>query len=327
MNEDSNTRLSPQRVRAAKSLLSIAVIFIVVIGLYFIVRSLPIDALGEIRHRTIAWWSVPLVASLQVLFWLLASEIWRRVVHFSTGSNMTLWESYLQLAVVGIGKYVPGKVWGFVARAGDMYRQQIPIHLSLFSSIVEQVLAIAGAVIISLLAALIALPEYRLATTAVGLIVLIGTVGATTWIPAITHWLIRRRYHQNELPALPGLDIMSVTRFALAYALLWVLTGLVFSSIFFSLFDASITYENIAALVLANTAGIVLGFFAFFVPGGIGVREAIAAFVLAGFVPLREALLAAVCYRAWLILIDGFNALLILGREASGDRRVPAPGD
>ena len=90
---------------------------------------------------------------------------------------------------------------------------------------------------------------------------------------------------------------------------------------YFSLFDASITRESVAALTLANTTGIVLGFFAFFVPGGIGVREAVATFILAGFMPVREALLAAVCYRAWMILIDGLNALLILGREASMAKR------
>ena len=103
--------------------------------------------------------------------------------------------------------------------------------------------------------------------------------------------------------------------------MLWVLSGLIFSIIYFSLFDASITRESVAALTLANTSGIVLGFFAFFVPGGIGVREAVTTFILAGFIPVREALLAAVCYRAWMILIDGLNALLILGREASMAKR------
>ena len=78
------------------------------------------------------------------------------------------------------------------------------------------------------------------------------------------------------------------------------------------------TAERIAALVLANTAGIVVGFFAFFVPAGIGVREAVATIVLGAFTPLREALLAAIAYRAWIVLFDGINAVFVLIREARG---------
>jgi len=132
---------------------------------------------------------------------------------------------------------------------------------------------------------------------------------------------LRRRNIQDIPENIPEYHAKGVFRFTLAYSMLWVLSGLIFSIIYFSLFDASIIRENVAALTLANTTGIVLGFFAFFVPGGIGVREAIATFVLAGFVPVREALLAAVCYRAWMILIDGLNALLILGREVSMAKR------
>lgn len=310
-----------------KPLLSITIILLVVICVYFLVRALPLDVLGEIRQRPIAWWSLPLIALSQILFWLLAAEIWRRVVALSTGTNITLWSSYLQLAVVGVGKYVPGKIWGFVARAGDMYRHRIPIHLSAMSSVVEQVFVIAGALLIAIIAALVALPQYWIVITLVGLSLLVSAIVASGRIPAMTRWLLRRRNMNGEMDHLPNYKASAVLRFALAYALLWLMNGLIFSAVYYSLFDASITRESVAALILANTAGIVLGFFAFFVPGGIGVREAVATFVLAGFVPLREALLAAVCYRAWLILVDGLNALLILGREASGAKRLSTAGD
>ena len=39
--------------------------------------------------------------------------------------------------------------------------------------------------------------------------------------------------------------------------------------------------------------------------------------VLAGFVPLREALLLVVAYRGWMILFDGVNGVLLFAREAS----------
>jgi len=313
--------MNRKRASTLRPLLSIVVVLLVVISLYFVVRALPIDTLGDIRPKRIAWWSLPLIALLQFVFLFLAAEIWRRVVRIMTGTQITLWSSYLQLAVVAVGKYVPGKVWGFVARAGEMYRQQIPVHLSVMSSVVEQMLLMTGALLVSIVAALIALPQFRIAIIVIGIILLLGAIVASSRIPALTRWLLRRRNVQDIPENIPEYRPKSVFRFTLAYGMLWVLSGLIFSIIYFSLFDASITRESVAALTLANTTGIVLGFFAFFVPGGIGVREAVTTFILAGFIPVREALLAAVCYRAWMILIDGLNALLILGREASLAKR------
>jgi uncharacterized membrane protein YbhN (UPF0104 family) len=313
MNEGRTATLRP--------LISIAVVLLVVAGLFFVVRALPIDALGDIRPKRIAWWSLPLIALLQIVFLFVAAEIWRRVVGLTTGTRITLWSSYLQIALVTVGKYVPGKVWGFVARAGVMYRQQIPVHLSVMSSVVEQVLVVTGALLIAIVAALIALPEYRLAIIGMGGLLLLAATVAASRIPALTHWILKRRKVRDIPEKFPDFQAASVLGYTLAYGMLWILSGLIFSIIYFSLFDASITRESVAALTLANTAGIVLGFFAFFVPGGIGVREAVATFVLAGFIPVREALLAAVCYRAWMILIDGLNGLLILAREASAAKR------
>jgi uncharacterized membrane protein YbhN (UPF0104 family) len=202
-----------------------------------------------------------------------------------------------------------------------MYRQQIPVHLSVMSSVVEQMLLMTGALLVAVVAALIALPQYRIAIIVIGVFLLLGAIVASSRIPGLTRWLLRRRNVQDIPEKIAEYRPDSVFRFTLAYGMLWILSGLIFSIIYFSLFDASITRESVAALTLANTTGIVLGFFAFFVPGGIGVREAVATFILAGFMPVREALLAAVCYRAWMILIDGLNALLILGREASMAKR------
>lgn len=327
MTESDANRTGQTRAARLRPLLSMALILLAVLGVAFAVRGVPMDVLGEIRLRIIPWWTFPLIAFLQLLFLLLAADIWRRVVTVTTGTGITLWSSYLQLAVVAIGKYVPGKVWGFVARAGEMYRQRIPVHLSVSSSIVEQVLVLAGAILIAVIAALFALPDYRIATTIIGLLLVIATGIASSRIPGLTRWMMRRNGIDGGAGQIARLRARDIFGIVFSYTVLWLLSGLTFAAIYYSLFDASITLEGVSALTLGNTAGIVLGFFAFFVPGGIGVREAVATFVLSGFVPIREALLAAVCYRGWLVLIDALNALLILGREAAAARREPVRGD
>lgn len=299
-----------------RPLVSIAAVLLAVLALYYVVRALPLEMLGEIRPKRIAWWTIPLIGALQVLFLFLAAEIWRRVVRALTGAKITFWSSYLQLAVVAVGKYVPGKVWGFVARTGEMYRQQIPVHLSVMSSIVEQLLVVTGALLVAIAAALFALPQYRLPIIVVGAALFALAIATLVKVPSLTRWLLRYRGVRDIPAEMPGYHATSVIGFSVGYAGLWILSGLIFSIIYFSLFEAPVQTESVAALTLANTTGIVLGFFAFFVPGGLGVREAVATGVLAGFVPVREALLAAVSYRAWMILIDGVNGVIIMVREA-----------
>ena len=316
MDEGLNSPGSKSSGSMLRPLVSIGVILLAVISLYFAVRTLPLEMLGEVRPKHLAWWTLPLIVLLQFVFLFVAAEIWRRMVRVLTGTTCTLWDSYLQLAVVTVGKYVPGKVWGFVARAGDMYRQNIPVHLSMMSSVIEQLLLMTGGLVISIIAALIALPQYRVEIIIAGGLLSLVAIVVLIKVPALTRWILRHKRIQEIPRQIPGYQVISVIAFTLAYAALWILSGSIFSIIYFSLFDVSFSVEIIAALILANTLGIVLGFFAFFVPGGIGVREAITVGVLAGFLPVREALLAAVCYRAWLVLMDGLNAILILVREA-----------
>ncbi len=192
-----------RRAPTLKPLLSIAVVLLVVIGLYWVVRALPFDTLGNIRPKQIAWWSLPLIALLQLVFLFLAAEIWRRLVRILTGTQITLWSSYLQLAVVTVGKYVPGKVWGFVARAGEMYRHQIPVHLSVMCSVVEQMLLMTGALLIVTVAALIALPKYWIAIMVIGVLLLLAAIVASSRIPALTRWLLRRRNIQDIPEKIP----------------------------------------------------------------------------------------------------------------------------
>ena len=103
MTERRDIPTDLRRASTLKPLLSIAVVLLVVTGLYFVVRALPFDALGDIRPKRIAWWSLPLIAFLQFVFLFLAAEIWRRLVRILTGTHITLWSSYLQLAVVAVG--------------------------------------------------------------------------------------------------------------------------------------------------------------------------------------------------------------------------------
>ena len=301
-----------------------AMVLLLAVALIFVIRAAPFEVLGDIRPGTVTLSAVLMIGSMQIIFLLLATETWRRVVRVLTGANVGLVSSYMQLAAVAVGKYVPGKVWGFLARTGEMNRKNVPVHMAVMSSVVEQMLLLAGALVVAVGAAMVAIPQLSGPVLIVGIAGLAGIVFASMKIPTIANWLLRKKM-PNALPVrIDGYHPIGILRFVFAYAVIWLFSGAIFSTIYFSLFDVAVTAERVAALVLGNTLGIALGFFAFFVPGGIGVREAVATIVLAPFVPVREALLAAVAYRAWMVLIDGLNGVVLLVREARRNNTLPA---
>jgi hypothetical protein len=196
--------------------------------------------------------------------------------------------------------------------------------MSLVSTAIEQAVMLSGATIVSVVAAVIVYPEHSAVILCLGLVTVIGFVVASTRFPDIARWIVRKRFPKSDSGKLIGLDALSVLKFSLSYVVPWVLSGAIFSVIYFSLFDVAVTVDRIAALVLANTIGITIGFFAFFAPGGIGIREAVTSGILATSFPLREALLAAVAYRALLVIVDGLNAVLIIFKEVQYSRLIAA---
>lgn len=296
-------------------LYSIGLILLAIAALVYVVAALSVDSLGELRLRQLAWWFFPAITALHVLFLLLSAEVWRRVVRALTAARTGYVQAYLQMAVIAVGKYVPGKIWGFIARAGQMSREQVPLHKSITSGVVEQILVLAGATIIATGAGIVSFPEYVPLIVVVGIALLAGAIIVTANVPTVTRWIMHRRGQDDVPDSVEDYHWVGVLRFSFAYAFLWLISGIILAIIYFALFDVAVTAQRIAALVLANTIGIVAGFFALFAPGGLGVREAVTTAVLTPFLPIHEALLAAVAFRAWLVLFDGGNALLLITSE------------
>jgi hypothetical protein len=219
------------------------------------------------------------------------------------------------MASVAAGKYIPGKVWGFVARTGQLNRIEVPAQMSVISTIIEQLILLAGGSMVIFLAVLVAFPDYATVVVVAGIALVILLLVVFRHVPAVLQWLQRRKGNGSvALPDVVG-GVGRWFRFSVAYSILWLLNAMLLCVIYFSLFDAQVTIEKVAALTLANTVGFIVGFVAIFAPGGIGVREATTVAVLAPFFPLGEALIATIALRAWMVLFDGINAVILLAAE------------
>jgi uncharacterized membrane protein YbhN (UPF0104 family) len=293
----------------------IGLIFLGLVGLILVVSALPLDALGELRLQSVAPWVIPAVAALHIGYLLLSAEVWRRMVRMVTGMRIAYDDAYMQMAAVAVGKYFPGKVWGFIARVGQLRREKVSTHLAVTSSVIEQILVIAGGGIVIVASGFLIVPGYRVLIVVLGSLIVAGLVFVSYNVPVIVHWLGRLPV-QDELSEDVRFGPLRLLMFSLAYAALWLISGIILSIIYFSAFGASISVQGVASIILANTIGFIAGFLAVFAPGGLGVREAVTVLVLTPFLPVREVIIAAIALRALIVLFDGINAVIMLVSES-----------
>ena len=302
-------------------LISIAVVLLVLIAIIYLVSAIPVDALSDVRFRHLPVWTIPLLVLMHMAYLLLAAEVWRRIVLVITGVRGTYTDAYLQMVSAAIGKYVPGKIWGIVARTAQLHRVGISAQMSIVSSVAEQLLVFIAGGIVTLAAAFVIIPEYRPLIAAASVALLAGLILLPRLLPAVVRWVQRRRGQAESVDVVLRNDVWQLLGLTFAHVLMWLIGGALLCVIYFSVFDAAITTNGVVALILANTVGFIVGFLAVFAPGGIGVREATTVAILAPFFPLREALIAAVALRAWIVLFDGINCGIMLVAELNNTAR------
>ena len=250
---------------------------------------------------------------IQATFWLAAANIWQHIVALTAQIRLTVLGSLSQLFTMSLGKYIPGKIWGMLARGLQMRHHGITTDSAIVATFFEQFLMLQASVVLSLL--LFGFISYGplawLAVAAAAGVVVFGqplqTLGTVVYVKILRYWgkdtfsekrLVMRRKDQTIL--------------LIKFIILWVLSGLVLVGLYFSFFDGSYSIRLVLSLILANTVGITFGFFAIFAPAGIGVREGIISAILVNQMPLTEAMLLTLLYRLWVVVIEFSGGLLSL---------------
>lgn len=294
---------------------SIALVLLVLIAIIYLVSALPVEVLSDVRFRDLPPWTIPVLILMHMGYLLLAAEVWRRLVFAVAGVRSTFGDAYLQMVSVAVGKYVPGKIWGVVARTAQLHRVGVSAQITIVSSVAEQLVVFLAGGIVAICAAFFVFPDYRPFIAAAGLASLFGLALVPRFVPGIVRWVQRRRGEDEMASSVPRVGLMQWLQFTLGQVVMWITSGAILCVIYFSVFDAAVTVEGVAALILANTIGFIVGFLAVFAPGGLGIREATTVAILAPFLPVREALIAAVALRAWIVLFDGINCGIMLIAE------------
>lgn len=261
--------------------------------------------------------------ALQMVYWSIASILWKRLLYLFTSTPITLAQSFIQLNLVSIGKYLPGKVWGMLARGYYLQRCGLSTGEIVSATFHEQLLWIhSGFVLSGVLAAfLIDTPS----TNLVGL-VSVASIFLGAWLQrlGIRIFLRLKKMGTDEyqkLKVATELPMNTYIALLMNHTGAWVVNGLVLSAIYFAFIDPNFNLSLLPTLILSNTVGIVAGFLAIFAPGGIGVREAVTSGVLSTIMPLKTAILLSLLYRLWLVSAD----LIIGGSVAYITRKQHHP--
>ena len=250
---------------------------------------------------------------LQFVFWINAAWCWGRIISLTTSVRLPLLVSVSHLALTTLGKYFPGKVWGIAARATLMKQQGIRINSTLLATFHEQVIFLHAAVVLScVLLAVLVRTEWAWAIGLLGMVSIPVVMLSQDYMVRLFNFLAPKLSFKDQFESWRSIPKKSYLLLLLAYLGVWLLSGLIFSSIYFTFFGVDPDTELLVAMLLANTIGNTLGFLALFAPGGIGVREAVASGILAAFIPLNDAIMLSLLFRLWVTLSELLGALILL---------------
>ncbi len=208
-----------------------------------------------------------------------------------------------------LARYLPGNVFMFVSRGVMSYRQGLDVDRVSAGMVYEQVLNVAGALVVT--AALFPFWRYEREVTAWSLLAIpLIVIALHPRVFAPLAALLLRLLHRPPLTRV--LSFKVVLGLLATFAGLWLVAGLALW-----VFAAAVTNVTAAAfpqITAGFAVAFVVGMVVFFVPSGIGVREGVLAAATAGvFAGGGVALAWALLARLWQTALEiGFVAAATL---------------
>jgi hypothetical protein len=198
-----------------------------------------------------------------------------------------------QIVLVGaLGKYVPGSVWAYVLQMELGRRAGVQRARILTTSIVQ----VAVSVVASLLLGILALPlVLKHSPEAVWLFALLP-FGLASLHPRILTWLVSTGLRLVKQPGLVRpLSYATVGKTFLCALLSYGLFGVHLWLLAQSQGDAA--FSGLLLCIGAIAVGLTAGLFAFILPSGVGVREAVVAAALSSVMSPAKAVAFAIASR------------------------------
>jgi glycosyltransferase 2 family protein len=275
------------------------------------------------------WGMIALSCAIVLAAYALLIETWRRILA-AWGERLGFGDAARIWLVSGLARYLPGVNQVFVlgAMAELARRRRISPVAATGAAVINTAVNIASGFVIALLAGFAALDRLSKGHATLGIVVAVVLLVGLLILPAALPWILgvvqRVTGRQLALGVLPRSAIyVSLTGNLIA----WAMYGLAFQC-----FARGVTGQFTGALVdyIAVWAGAyVIGYLAFLLPAGLGVREVA---LIDGLTILRlttpgPASVIAVSARLWLTVLEIAPALIFLALGTRPRPQATTPRD
>jgi uncharacterized membrane protein YbhN (UPF0104 family) len=298
---------------------------ILIAGLGFCVFALQRLQRDYPMHGSFSAGGMLLAACCAIVALCATAFAWQRYMKAFLGERLPPLEAMYQICVMQIGKYVPVMIGGFLARisanAGSFSTRRIVI-----ATTVEQIGAMGSALVIGIDCYVVV----RWPVLApVAILASLSIVWFTPSLLAIISMLyvrLRGAFGMKSVAAAGSPD-SGALRTALVFQYVQMLVMVVFVCTVILQVFPDLSLRSSALMAGAYLISIVAGIAVVFLPGGMGVREAVFVGLASGEIATAEALQLALALRIAMSLLDlaaGATSVALRVASAKADAR-PRP--
>lgn len=239
--------------------------------------------------------SLTLAGVSQIAVFFLSAGLW-----MSLHRGLGLPRALRHFSMLNMGKYLPGKVWGMLARGTEMVLEGRRKQEILFATVTEQYLLVLGAAAVGAAglgwwmagpwAALILMPA----------VLLFGAMLRSMLIRILMRFVSLGESWQ--VPDAAGSEHHLVGG-SLSIAS-WLANGIVLYLLASMLFPEVVSLSMLPLFVGAMAVAVSGGFLVLFAPAGFGVREGLLIMLLGPVIGVESAAFLSVSHRLWLLAFD-----------------------
>jgi hypothetical protein len=261
------------------------------------------------------WPLIVLSAVVVLATYALLIETWRRIL-LAWGERLDYGQAARIWFVSNLGKYVPGKVWQIGAMGVMAQHQNVSPAAAAGSAIVSTVVNIATGMAVALVAAWGAVDRLSRGHAGLGVALVVAVLGSILLLPSLMPaglaWLRRVSGREIALGAFPHRAVYIAI---VGNVLAWVAYGIAFQIFVTGVLGQS--QGSTAHYVAAYASSYVIGYLAFVIPGGLGVREIAQtdALIALQLTTAPQALVVAVTSRLWLTVLELVPGVVFLARS------------
>jgi glycosyltransferase 2 family protein len=266
-----------------------------------------------IVFKKVSFNHILLAVSLLILFagFIISTLSWGNALSVH-GHPISPRQSIQSHGLSVFAKYIPGKIWVILGRASFVSNNSLSLRLASLISLKEQLIYLFWGLLLSFLPVMFFLDQYPagiiIFLSALFIAFMLFSPWAHNFLLYIISKLLKRSF---ELPILNFSDALKISKVVIVYWLVWTIA-------FYMLLIAVFPNTHFM-LAFTFPVSVTYGVLAIVMPGGIGVREGIlTAFLIAGGMPVENAITLSVISRFWFIAGEIFLFLFALILKLSG---------